>query len=70
MLRCLGGNSPYLSALVLREPDALRRLTVDGPEAAFTHTLSNLMHVSASARRPDIAAALRQAKRSAALIVA
>jgi len=70
MLRCLGGNSPYLAALVLRESESLHRLAMEGPEAAFAHCLSGLGDVSPSARRPDIAAALRHAKRSAALIVA
>jgi glutamate-ammonia-ligase adenylyltransferase len=70
MLRCLGGNSPYLSALALREFDTIRRLATNGPQAAFAHSLSNLSHVSPSARRPEIAAALREAKRGAALIAA
>ena len=70
MLRCLGGNSPYLSALALREPDSIHRLVTSGPDAAFAHSLSALSHVSASAKRPDIAAALREAKRGAALIAA
>jgi glutamate-ammonia-ligase adenylyltransferase len=70
MLRCLGGNSPYLSALAVREFDTIRRLAANGPQAAFAHNLSTLSHVSPSARRPEIAAALREAKRGAALIAA
>jgi glutamate-ammonia-ligase adenylyltransferase len=70
MLRCLGGNSPYLAALALRESDIIRRLATNGPEAAFAHCLSCLGHVSPSARRPDIAEALRRAKRGGALIAA
>ena len=70
MLRCLGGNSPYLAALALREPESVGRLARNGPDAAFAHSLSSLGHVAPSARRPDIAAALRQAKRTAALIAA
>jgi glutamate-ammonia-ligase adenylyltransferase len=70
MLRCLGGNSPYLAALAVREPGTIHRLATQGPEAALAHGLSCLSHVSPSARRPDIAAALRQAKRIGALIVA
>ena len=70
MLRCLGGNSPYLAALVLRETDAVRRFVTKGPQAAVAHCLSILSHVSPSTSRPDVAAALRQAKRCVALIVA
>jgi len=70
MIRCLGGNSPYLAALALRESDAIRRLAADGPEAVIAHDLSNLTHVSSTAKRPDVAAALRQAKRTTALIAA
>jgi glutamate-ammonia-ligase adenylyltransferase len=70
MLRCLGGNSPYLAALALREPEAVRRLATSGPDAAFAHSLSRLGHVFPSAKRPDVAAALRESKRAAALIVA
>jgi glutamate-ammonia-ligase adenylyltransferase len=70
MLQCLGGNSPYLSALALREPDMVCRLVARGPEAAFAHCLSSLNHITASSKRSKIAAALRQAKRSTALIVA
>jgi glutamate-ammonia-ligase adenylyltransferase len=70
MLRCLGGNSPYLAALALREPDVIVRLMTDGPDAARAHYLSSLSHVSPTAKRPDVAAALRRAKRTIALIAA
>jgi [glutamine synthetase] adenylyltransferase / [glutamine synthetase]-adenylyl-L-tyrosine phosphorylase len=70
MLRCLGGNSPYLAALALREPDVIVRLMTDGPDAARAHFLSSLSHVSPTAKRPDVAAALRRAKRTIALIAA
>ena len=70
MLRCLGGNSPYLAMLAAREPDVVRRLISEGPDVAFAHALSELSQISISARRPEICAALRQAKRSGALISA
>src|SRR5208282_4139432 len=68
MLRCLGGNSPYLAELTLREHETARDFVTDGPQAAFAAVLSRLGRVFPAAKRPDIAAALRQAKRSAALI--
>jgi len=70
MLRCLGGNSPYLAALAARERDVICRLTAEGPAVAFAHSLSSLNQVPSSARRPDVAAALRRAKRCGALIAA
>jgi glutamate-ammonia-ligase adenylyltransferase len=70
MLRCLGGNSPYLAALTLRESETIHHVATKGPEAAFAHCQSGLGHVLPTAKRPEIAAALRQAKRRAALITA
>jgi glutamate-ammonia-ligase adenylyltransferase len=70
MLRCLGGNSPYLAELTLREHDTVLDVVTHGPEAAFAHVFARLGHVAPATRRPEIAAAMRQAKRSAALIAA
>jgi [glutamine synthetase] adenylyltransferase / [glutamine synthetase]-adenylyl-L-tyrosine phosphorylase len=70
MLRCLGGNSPYLAALALREPDTIHRLALLGPRAAFAHTLSCLGQLPVAMPRPNLAAALRHAKRTTALITA
>jgi [glutamine synthetase] adenylyltransferase / [glutamine synthetase]-adenylyl-L-tyrosine phosphorylase len=70
MLRCLGGNSPYLAALALREPDAIARLVSGGPDDARTHFLSSLSPLSPAARRSEVAASLRHAKRAIALIAA
>ncbi len=70
MLRCLGGNSPYLAALALREPDAIIRLATDGPDAARTHFMSALSHVSPTAKRSEVAAAMRRTKRTIALTAA
>src|SRR3954467_10116292 len=70
MLRSLGGNSPYLSELTLREHDTVHDLVTNGPQAAFARVLSELARVSPGTKRPELAAALRQAKRSAALIAA
>src|ERR1700712_5945906 len=67
MLRCLGGNSPYLAALALREPGSIHDLATHGPTVAFAHGLSCLNDVSPADKRPEIAAVLRQAKRTTAL---
>ncbi len=70
MMRSLGGNSPYLAGLLVRESDTVRRVATEGADRVFSWVLSNLSHVSPASKRAEVAAALRQAKRSAALIVA
>ena len=70
LLRCLGGNSPYLAELALREAATLRHLVAEGPDAAFARSLCRLDLVPPSIKRPEIAASLRQAKREIALIAA
>jgi glutamate-ammonia-ligase adenylyltransferase len=69
LLLCLGGNSPYLAELALREPGSVHRLATDGPRAAFADSLLGLSQISPAARRQDIAAALRRAKRVGALTI-
>jgi glutamate-ammonia-ligase adenylyltransferase len=70
LLRCLGGNSPYLAELVVRESETLRLLATTGPDNALAQSLSYLSDVSPAARRQEVAAALRQTKRAVALVVA
>jgi glutamate-ammonia-ligase adenylyltransferase len=70
LLRCLGGNSPYLAELVVRESETIRLLATTGPDEALAQSLSKLSQISPAAKRPDVAAALRQAKRTVALTVA
>jgi glutamate-ammonia-ligase adenylyltransferase len=70
MLCCLGGNSPYLSDLALRESGALARFIAEGPDATVTTTMTALAQVKPAARRDRVAAAMRQAKRQVALICA
>ncbi|MBN8889759.1 MAG: hypothetical protein J0H91_05640, partial [Rhodospirillales bacterium] len=70
MLRCLGGNAPYLADLALREAASLRRLVQAGPDAVVDAAMAELAATPATAARPRLAAALRQAKRRVALAVA
>jgi [glutamine synthetase] adenylyltransferase / [glutamine synthetase]-adenylyl-L-tyrosine phosphorylase len=70
MLACLGGNSPYLSDLAIRESAALRDLVTQGPDVATEQALAELRDVPITAPRRTIAAALRRAKRKVALAVA
>ena len=70
MLRGIGGNSPYLSDLTVREPAVVMRFATLGPDAALGTAMADLARVSPEARREKIAAALRQAKREVALICA
>lgn len=66
-LQALGGGSPYLSDLLLREADALLLVAEHGPDRAVAEALAALDAVPFTAPRPQVAAALRQAKRRVAL---
>lgn len=70
MLLAIGGNSPYLSELAIREAASLQRFVLHGPDAAFADVMNELGRTAPWERRPVIAAALRQAKRAAALVIA
>ncbi len=70
LLRCLGGNSPYLSELALREPATLRTLLRRGPDAVVDAALAELVALSPAAPRAQVAAGLRLAKRRVALATA
>ncbi len=67
MLRSLGGNSPYLADLAIREFAGLQRLVADGPDAVVADALDHLRAVPPSSERPAVSGALRQAKRIVAL---
>jgi glutamate-ammonia-ligase adenylyltransferase len=70
MLRCLGGNSPYLSDLTLREAGTLARFVASGPDTAVAAAMKGLAQMKPGAGRPKVAAALRQSKRQVALVSA
>ncbi len=70
MLRALGGNSPYLSDLAVREAATLRRLWRDGPDAVAGAALREVARAPAAAGRAELAATLRRAKRLVALAAA
>jgi glutamate-ammonia-ligase adenylyltransferase len=70
LLAALGGNSPYLADLALREAEALQALAANGPNAVIQHAMAALAATPPDASRERVAAALRQAKRVIALTVA
>jgi glutamate-ammonia-ligase adenylyltransferase len=70
VLGSLGGNSPFLADLALREADTLRAVLRRGPDAVVADRLEALVRVPKAAPHARIAAALRQAKRQIALTVA
>src|SRR4051812_34904810 len=70
LLARLGGNSPYLSDLAIRESATLLRLAERGPEESFALALDPLAHADPGAGREAVASLLRQVKRQAALIAA
>ena len=69
VLAALGGNSPFLSDLVLREPSTLQAAVADAA-ACLAATLATLDAIPWTAPRATIMAGLRRAKRQAALTVA
>jgi len=66
-LAALGGGSPYLSDLLLREAEVLPLVLEAGPAAATAQAMDALAAVPFTAPRARVAAALRQAKRQVAL---
>lgn len=70
LLDALGGNSPYLSDLAVREAASLSLLVAEGPDAVIDRALARIAGTPPSAPRPRIAAVLREAKRQIALAVA
>ncbi len=70
MLAALGGGSPYLSDLLLREHTTALAVASAGPAAVVALALAALAEIRPIAPRAQIAAAMRQAKRQIALAVA
>ncbi len=70
MLRAIGGNSPYLSDLAMREPATLAALVATGPDAVVEAALASLRATLPELPRARVAAAMRHAKRVLALAIA
>ncbi len=70
LLACLGGNSPYLAELALREADTLRAIAAQGPDGVCDLALGQVARLSPTLPRANIASALRTAKRRIALAAA
>jgi len=70
LLAALGGHSPFLADLALREATTLIRLAERGADAALAAALDPLGRADPGASFAQLGAALRQARRQAALIVA
>jgi len=70
MLRSLGGHSPYLADLAIRESQALGRLVTLGPDIVVADVLKQINDVPTHTQRLSVASILRQAKRVIALVTA
>ncbi len=70
LLRCLGGNSPYLADLAVREAAALGDLVQSGPERPVQLAMAAIAACPVTAPRAQLAATLRAAKRVIALVTA
>jgi glutamate-ammonia-ligase adenylyltransferase len=70
MLAALGGNSPFLADLAIREAASLRRLLREGPEGVVRAAMRDITGSLAAADRATLAATLRRAKRQIGLATA
>jgi [glutamine synthetase] adenylyltransferase / [glutamine synthetase]-adenylyl-L-tyrosine phosphorylase len=70
MLRAIGGGSPFLSDLCVREAASVCELVRRGPDKVAEDALAALRALPAAIERHTLAAALRQGKRTIALITA
>lgn len=70
LLDALGGHSPYLAELAVRESEALMALAERGPDEAFAHALDPLSAIDPETPRATLATLLRRAKRQGALAAA
>lgn len=70
MLAALGGGSPYLSDLLLREHAVALYAAQAGPGAAVSQAMQALAAIRPAAPRAQVASGLRQAKRQVALVAA
>ena len=69
-LRAIGGGSPYLADLAVREHAAAASVFTDGPDAALETAFTRLDALSPALPRAKLAEGLRTAKRQVALICA
>ena len=67
MLRALGGNSPFLSDLAVREAATVRRIFTAGPDGVVAAALGKVARSPAAVDRATLAATLRLAKRQVGL---
>ena len=70
LVRSLGGNSPFLSDLAVREAASLRLLAEAGPDEVVRRAMAALAACEPGAGHERVAASLRQAKRAVALATA
>ncbi len=70
LLEALGGHSPYLADLAVRESATVLFLAERGPDEAFARAIDPLFRLDPSTPRQALAVLLRQAKRQGALVAA
>lgn len=71
MLTAIFGGSPFLGTLALRDPAILPAFVDHGPDALFAEVLAKLAtETDGATDRARVGAALRRAKRHAALVIA
>ncbi len=70
MLDAVGGGSPFLADLVVREHECVVAWAERGPDEVVAGTMAALAQITPGAPRAAVAAAMRRAKRQVALVTA
>lgn len=70
LLEGVFGNSPFLGRLALRDPGVLARILADGPDNVLREAIARAEGVASLDEETNAMAALRGAKREAALAIA
>ena len=70
LLAAIGGGSPFLSDLAIREHATVLGVSAHGPDAMLADAMQALADVAPTAARTQVTTAMRRAKRVVALITA
>ena len=70
LLAAIGGGSPFLSDLALREHTTVLGFATHGPDATLLDAMQTLAEVAPTAPRTQVTTAMRRAKRVVALVTA
>ena len=70
LLQAIGGGSPFLTDLAVREHATVLAMADTSPDVALAQAMAHLAETQPSASRAQVAAAMRRAKRQVSLVTA